>query len=333
MSLARGKDARSVSAGVAPLRLVPALAERVWGGRRLERWGKDLGSHLQCGESWEFADVPAEFLSNAAPLGVPSRIATGPFAGLSVRDADSILPNGLFGRFDESSGSPILFKLLDACENLSVQVHPSADYAACNPSVRTKTESWVVLDATPGALVYAGVKQHATLADVELALRAGMPLDVLTSFAVSTGDVITLPSGIVHALGSGILIAEIQSSSDTTFRLYDWAREYSRLPRELHLDEGLRAADFGLQAARGRWKRSAGEVILADTDRYQLVGGIAISGSAIEIIGGCLVFVVAGAGNIGSEPLARGDTWLVPAGTFTQVIASADSQYLVMRPK
>lgn len=134
---------------------------------------------------------------------------------------------------------PLLVKILDAHQNLSVQVHPHADYASSHPSARLKTESWYVMDAEPGSRLFLGTEDGVSFDDLRDA--AGTPAfgGLLRSVPAIPGEFHHLPAGLVHALGEGVMVAEVQTPSDTTFRIYDWSEEYGREPRPLHLDESL----------------------------------------------------------------------------------------------
>jgi mannose-6-phosphate isomerase len=138
-------------------------------------------------------------------------------------------------------GFPLLIKYLDAREHLSVQVHPSPAFARANPGAHLKTECWLVLAAEPGAMIYKGVKQGVTRERFEQELRAGGGgvVALLESVPARVGECHNLPSGTVHALGAGVLVAEVQTPSDTTFRVYDWGRTDQGAPRQLHIRESL----------------------------------------------------------------------------------------------
>ena len=144
-----------------------------------------------------------------------------------------------------AGGFPLLVKYLDAREHLSVQVHPSPDYAKSHEGAHLKTESWLILDADEGAMLYKGLKPGTSGADLQRAIESGTVPDLLIAEPAVVGQCHTLPSGTVHALGAGVLVAEVQTPSDTTFRVYDWAKEYGRDGRELHIDQALECADLG----------------------------------------------------------------------------------------
>ena len=230
----------------APFALEPILKEKVWGGRRLARLGKALPEALDIGESWELADLAHTSASGGGGDAARSVIATGPLAGSTIHDALERWGPDLLGKAapTPSGGFPILVKYLDAREHLSVQVHPSPDYAAAHPDAHLKTESWVVLDAEEGAVIYKGLTPGASGADLRDAIERGTVPDLLVAEPARVGDCHTLPSGTVHALGAGVLVAEIQTPSDTTFRVYDWAAEYGRAGRELHTDAAIECADL-----------------------------------------------------------------------------------------
>ena len=219
-----------------PLTFEPIFKERIWGGRNLERlYQKKLPPDVPIGESWEITDRPEAV----------SVIANGPLAGrdlrwLMARHADELLgpvkPPG--GRF------PLLIKILDAEEKLSLQVHPPAS-AAARLEGEPKTELWYIADARPGAELYVGLRRGVTRAEFERRIRDGTVADCFHRVPVRPGDVMFLPSGRVHAIGAGIVIFEIQQNSDTTYRVFDWNRTgLEGRPRELHVEQSLQCIDF-----------------------------------------------------------------------------------------
>lgn len=238
------------------------LLEKVWGGSRLARFGKGVAAGAKIGESWEVADLGATSASGAGGGAAISVIANGPLAGKTLRDAIKLwgprligtarLANGGRGKGDGSF--PLLVKFLDASENLSVQVHPSPGYLAAHPGegAHLKTECWYILAAEPGSVIYKGVKGGVTRASFEKHLRTGDGSPVvgdLVAVRAVPGECHNLPSGTVHALGAGVLVAEVQTPSDTTFRIYDWGRT----GRELHTKQALQCIDFENAAPPPRW--------------------------------------------------------------------------------
>lgn len=228
-----------------PLVFQPIYREKVWGGRVLEeRLGKILPAGVSVGESWELADLP-----DSIPGG-RSIIANGPFKGRTLREAIAAERSMIMGssRLSKEGGFPLLIKYLDARQNLSVQVHPDAAYAAAHPEAHLKSEAWVIVDAEPGAVIYKGVKPEVDRAMFERHIRDNIAVDDLIAVPVKAGDVHYLPSGTCHALGAGIVVAEVQTPSDTTFRVYDWGRP-TGAGRELHIEQAMACISFGITSA------------------------------------------------------------------------------------
>lgn len=212
-----------------PLTFEPELKEKVWGGRKLaEVPGKDLPPNTPIGESWE---VHGE-----------SVVAMGQYAGRSLDELRKALGEDLLGSRATGDIFPLLFKYIDASEYLSVQVHPDDEYAQAHTGYPYgKTEAWYVLHAEPDAQLVHGWKERTTADQVAAAVRENRLEDLLEYISVSPGDVVFVPAGTVHAIGSGIVLGEIQQNSDTTYRLYDWGRVgLDGNPRDLHVEESLR---------------------------------------------------------------------------------------------
>ena len=232
--------------GLYPLVLEPILKEKVWGGRRLAGYGKTLPEGAMIGESWELADLSSTSASGGGGDAAISVIANGAFKGKTVRDAIAAWGDGMMGgvALSDEGGFPLLVKYLDAREHLSVQVHPSVSYAAAHDDAHLKTESWYVLEVEEGAVIYKGMKDGVSRADLQQAIEAGTVPGVMRSMAAVVGECHTLVSGTVHALGAGVLVAEVQTPSDTTYRVYDWVNEYDRADRELHIEQATECALF-----------------------------------------------------------------------------------------
>jgi mannose-6-phosphate isomerase len=226
-----------------PLKFQPILKRYLWGGRRLlTELGKPLGSGDDYAESWEVADHASG----------QSVIANGPLTGTTLHDLVESRPRDLFGRHVPQPRFPLIFKFLDCHQNLSVQVHPN-DRAASKrvPPDLGKDEAWLILDARPGSRVYAGLKYGFDREAFEREARGGRIELCLHSFEPAAGDCVFLPAGTIHALGAGLLVAEIQQASDTTFRLHDWDRVGpDGRPRTLHLEEALEVIDYSAGSVR-----------------------------------------------------------------------------------
>lgn len=220
-----------------PLVFEPLYMERVWGGRKLETlFGKNLPSGAVIGEAWELVDRPE----------AQSVVHCGPLRGQTLNELWMESREEIFGsRYAGFEGRfPLLVKLLDAAEKLSVQVHPPADVAR-QLKGEPKTEMWYVAAVEDGADLYAGLKAGTTREQFEQALASGRCANLLHRIVTKPGDCIFIPSGRVHAIGAGNVIVEIQQNSDTTYRVFDWNRTgLDGKPRALHVSESLRSIDF-----------------------------------------------------------------------------------------
>src|SRR5208283_4999499 len=209
----------------------------VWGGRELEKlYGKKLPAGKPIGESWEISDRPGD----------ESIVANGKFAGKNLRWLMENFQRELLGDANPAGGNhfPLLIKILDAREKLSLQVHPPAGKAA-ELKGEPKTEMWFIADAAPGAELYVGLKLGVTRAEFEKKISDGSVADCFHRVSVRAGDTMFLPSGRVHAIGDGLVIFEIQQNSDTTYRVFDWHRVgLDGKPRELHIAQSLASIDF-----------------------------------------------------------------------------------------
>ena len=218
-----------------PLLFQPSFKERVWGGRSLETlYGKALPADVPIGESWEVSDRPGD----------ESVIANGALAGRTLRWLMANHGDAVLGDAAAAGDNrfPLLCKILDARDKLSLQVHPPP---AVDHLGEPKTEMWYIARADAGAELYVGLKRGVTRTQFEDELRAGTVANCFHRIPVRAGDVMFLPSGRVHAIGAGLVIFEIQQNSDTTFRVFDWNRlGLDGAPRALHLAESLASIDF-----------------------------------------------------------------------------------------
>ncbi len=303
-----------------PLIFTPVFKERVWGGRRLSPWFSTLPEG-PIGEAWVLSDHPQG----------RTLVANGPLAGKSLADLRSQYGERLVGRkgVSEKSGEfPLLFKLLDCQDDLSVQVHPTDEYPGLAPSELGKTEMWVVLDAAPGAKAVYGLKAGVTAESFAAAVAEGRTMEVMREVEVRPGDVLYVPAGTIHALGTGLLVAEIQQSSDTTYRVYDYGRlGLDGRPRELHVEHALKVTTYGEPPAVTHPQRPAPNQWqeICRSPFFVVAQGVCEGAWAQSTTPDSfqVVMVLEGEGSIGwagaSEALRPGAAVLVPAdlGSYT----------------
>ena len=303
-----------------PIHFASYLRPMVWGGRRLgELLGKPLPGNESYGESWEISDHASH----------SSRVDRGPLAGQTLGDLMRRWRDPLLGAAASSHASfPLLVKLLDANDWLSVQVHPDDEKVRTLwPGEGGKTEVWFVLDAAPDSKIYAGLKAGIDEARLRQALAQGTVANCLHSFTPQPGDCLFLRAGTVHAVGGGVLMAEVQQTSDATFRLFDWNRRDAQgRSRPLHIEQALACIDWEAgpvhpvrtpafdEAPSGLLRNHP----LAGCEYFQLdylrAGDPFPCGGTGKLH---ILMVIQGAGRMvtghGEEELRIGQTWLLPA--------------------
>jgi len=297
-----------------PLRFQPVLRRYIWGGRRLStELGKEIGPEDDYAESWEVVDHGED----------QSLVAEGPLAGTALGSLVRERGEELLGRHAPMDRFPLLLKFLDARRTLSVQVHPNDQQAAqLDPPDFGKTECWIVMAADPGSLIYAGLKPAVDRPALEQAVREGTCEEMLHRIEPQPGDCVFIPAGTVHALGEGLLVAELQQSSDTTYRLFDWNRVGADgKPRQLHVEQGLDVTDFDrgpVQSQTPQPTDRPGVECMVRCDKFVLDRWV--MDQPRDLGGGerChIVSVLTGSVNVAGDPaerpLTRGDTMLLPA--------------------
>lgn len=298
----------------APLRFEPVFRRYLWGGRRLGTLlNKPIGTEADWAESWEVVDHGKD----------QSVVADGPLAGKSLHDLVTQHGAELFGRHHPQSQFPLLFKYLDANLALSLQVHPNDDYGRqMTPPDLGKTEAWLVVAAEPGSVLYAGLKRGFDRAALAREIERGTTELCLHVLEPRVGDCIFIPAGVPHALGAGLVIAEIQQASDTTFRIFDWNRVGpDGKPRALHIDQALEVIDYGFGPVAPQTPQPTDRphvMRLVSCDKFVLDRWIF---SSPETLGGDdrfhIVSVLAGRVHLttpgGSTTLELGQTALLPA--------------------
>src|SRR5947209_5869404 len=219
----------------APLTFRPIFMERIWGGRKLaELFGKKLPANKRIGESWEIVDRPE----------AQSVVARGPLKGKTLHELWKEGRSLIFGEVPNAPRFPLLIKLLDAHEKLSLQVHPP-EQVARKLGGEPKTEFWYVAAADPGAELLLGFCKPSTRVQFENALREGTAADYVHKIRVKPSDAAFLPAGRLHAVSAGNLLIEVQQNSDTTYRVFDWnRRDDSGQPRQLHIKQAMASIDF-----------------------------------------------------------------------------------------
>lgn len=222
-----------------PLRFESTYRQYIWGGRRMgELLRKSIPAEGPVAESWEVVDHGVD----------QSVVANGPLQGKTLNELVRLAGHRLLGKAVQSESFPLLFKFLDANQDLSIQVHPD-DYqgSKLEPPDLGKAEAWYIVDAQPGAKVYAGLKPGVDQSTFRTAILDDCVVQCLHWFEPMPGDCVFIPARTVHALGKGLLVAEIQQSSNTTFRIFDWNRtDEDGNPRALHIEESLNTIDFDL---------------------------------------------------------------------------------------
>ena len=225
-----------MTSDLSPLKFTPIFQERIWGGRKLESlFGKKLPSGERIGESWEIVDRPE----------AQSVVANGPLKNKTLHELWSKYRQDIFGNMRSAPRFPLLIKLLDAQEKLSLQVHPPENIAA-KLAGEPKTECWYVAAAESNAEIFVGFNKATTREEFERSLRAGSAAGHVHSLPVKAGDAMFLPAGRFHGIGGGNVLVEVQQNSDTTYRVFDWNRvdDSTGKPRQLHVDQALESIDF-----------------------------------------------------------------------------------------
>ncbi len=308
-----------------PLKFKPLLKERIWGGQELEKLGKKLPKGKNIGESWEISDVEGD----------ASIVAEGVFKGNSLSELievymEELVGEKVFNKF--STEFPLLIKFIDAGDNLSVQVHPNDELSAKRHNAYGKTEMWYVMDCQEGAELYLGFKHKVTMEEYEKRVADGTLMDIMKGYKVSPGDAFFIPAGEIHAIGKGILVAEIQQTSDITYRVFDYNRvDDEGNSRELHTELALDAINFdepfdGIDITPTFETNAAVDMQRCDyfsTNVIEVQGEIGCNYSELD----SFVIFIALDGNMtvgygeGEISLNKGETMLIPASIQSVVLS------------
>ncbi|MFZ0033520.1 MAG: type I phosphomannose isomerase catalytic subunit [Sedimentisphaerales bacterium] len=309
-----------------PLKFEPIYKKRIWGGQKLrDIFNKDIPPLEKIGESWELADLPDD----------KSVIINGELAGQTINSVVKKYPKKITGDKNFSGPFPLLIKFLDAEDTLSVQVHPDSQTCRRMGKGEPKTECWYIVSAVPGAVIYKGLKKGITKEKFSKAIKKGSVAELLAKVPVETGQCHFLPAGTAHSIGAGLLIAEIQTPSDTTYRVFDWNRvDDTGKARPLHIEEAIESINFNAAGVNlpittvGR---------LVDCEFFKIDKGHQAKGCEMLLSPGRMktLIILAGSGAIlgadeTSVEFEAGNCLLVPAVYEGAMQFADDTQYLTV---
>jgi mannose-6-phosphate isomerase len=305
---------------IPPLTFHPIFMERIWGGRKLEQiFGKNLPANARIGESWEIVDRPE----------VQSIVRNGPLEGQTLHELWTEYRLLIFGDVADALRFPLLIKLLDAYDMLSLQVHPPESVAR-KLGGEAKSEFWYVAAADPGSELWLGFQKPTTRDRFEKALREGTAADHVHKVATRPGDSVFLPAGRLHAISAGNLLIEVQQNSDTTYRVFDWNRaDKDGKPRRLHINEALDSIDFA--DVKPRLCQTGGESLLRH-ELFEIQKWILDRPREIAPLGKfAIVCCLGGRLACAGVELAPGEFFLIPAQLQDRLIKPLDGQTTLLR--
>lgn len=289
-----------------------------------EVFGRQTPKGKRIGESWELADLPDD----------KSKIVNGELSGLTLAEAIGKCPEKITGRKDFSLPFPLLIKFLDCGDVLSVQVHPDRETCSRLGKGDFKAECWYIIQAQPGAVIYKGLKKGVTKEKFERAINDGTVEKMLNKVEVKAGECHYLPAGTAHAIGTGLLIAEIQTPSDTTFRVFDWNRlDEKGKPRPLHIDEALESIHFD-SSGDNLSVTTVGRLV--DCEFFKVDKGHQARNCEVLISAGKMktLIILSGFGTIVNEQTTvefrAGETILMPAAYEGVMRFAGESEYLTV---
>jgi mannose-6-phosphate isomerase len=309
-----------------PLKFEPIYKKRIWGGQKLrEMFNKDIPPFEKIGESWELADLPDD----------KSVIANGELTGQTLNSAITKYPKEITGNKNFAGPFPLLIKFINAEDILSVQVHP--DLQACQRMGKgnPKTECWYIVFAVPGAVIYKGLKKGVTKEKFSKAIKKGNVAELLIRVPVEAGQCHFLPAGTAHSIGAGLLMAEIQTQSDTTYRVFDWNRvDETGKARPLHIEEALESINFDA-AGSNLPVTTVGRLV--DCEYFKIDKGHQAKGCEMLLSPGRMktLVILTGSGAIlGTDgtfvEFKAGDCILIPAAYEGAMRFANDTQYLIV---
>jgi mannose-6-phosphate isomerase len=317
--------------GLYPLKFSPIFKDKIWGGHKIKTvLNKDFEDLPNCGESWELSGVEDNV----------SVVTNGYLAGNALDELIEVYMGDLVGdSVFENFGIefPLLIKFIDANDDLSIQVHPDDEMSKKRHNAFGKTEMWYVIQADPGSKLQAGFNQQVDAEGYLAKLENNQLTDILNFEEVKAGDVYFIPAGRVHAIGKGILLAEIQQTSDITYRIYDYdRRDKDGNPRELHTDLALDAIDFTIYPEyKTRYEAKINKSTEVVTCKYFTTNVLEIN-KVVEkdynkldsfVIFICLEGEVAIETESGAENISKGETILIPASIESVIIKPSSSSF------
>ena len=306
-----------------PLKFKPIYKEKIWGGQKLNTiLNKDFGNLDNCGESWELSGVKGDI----------SVVADGPSKGETLTALihnykGELIGDKVYQQFGDEF--PLLIKFIDAAEDLSIQVHPNDALAKERHNSFGKTEMWYVVQADEGATLISGFKQSTSKEEYLTYFNQGKLMDLLNQEKVQDDDVFFLPAGRVHTIGKGLVIAEIQQTSDVTYRIYDFDRvDKHGNKRELHVGEAIAAIDFDFyEDYKTNYARDKSEVMLVESNYFQtarLTISASLSRDYTQIDSFVVLMFLEGAGELyfdqGRVDFQKGETLLIPSSIEKVII-------------
>ncbi|HZH71167.1 MAG TPA: type I phosphomannose isomerase catalytic subunit [Mariniphaga sp.] len=320
--------------GLYPLKFKPRYLPKIWGGNRLNTiLGKDFGSLQNCGESWELSSVE-DYVSE---------VSNGFLSGNSLTDLIEVYMGDIVGeKVFKKYGLefPLLFKFIDANDDLSIQVHPNDKLSKERHNAYGKTEMWYVIHAEEGALINSGFNRKVTKEEYIMLLQEGRLHEVLKYDTVEPGDVFFIPAGRVHAIGKGVLLAEIQQTSDVTYRIFDYNRtDAEGKQRELHTELALDAIDFSyIKDTKSKFdleKNVTGEIVKCEYFTTNLLEFTQQVEKDIYALDSFVVYInLQGSYKLvygeGEEIVEKGETILVPASleSYSLIPLSGEAKVL-----
>jgi mannose-6-phosphate isomerase len=307
-----------------PLKFKPIYKELIWGGDKLQKFfARNIPAGKKTGESWELSDLPND----------KSIIINGELAGKTITEVLQKFPEQIIGKKDYKPPFGLLIKFIDAADCLSVQVHPDEKAVKKLKTGTPKTECWYIIDAVPNACIYKGLKAGTTKEQFAASIKNGTCGELLNEVPIKAAQCHFLPAGTVHAIGAGILIAEIQTPSDTTFRVFDWNRRQDGKPRQLHIEQALESINFR-QKPEDLPVTTSGRLV--DSKFFKVDKITAQGGTSSEISEGIMkvIIVIKGNGQIKSDnqqavDFCKGQTVLLPAAFEGEMIFPDYTEYLL----